>query len=66
MMTPDWVVVKYDVQPPMLLCERCGATETLRLPMSVSFLIGGVEAWGERHSTCLSKGDRTSEEQTSP
>jgi hypothetical protein len=48
----DWVVIKYDVQPPVLKCERCGATQVLALPMSVSFFVGGVEAWAFHHRYC--------------
>jgi hypothetical protein len=49
---PEWIIVNANVQPPRLECTRCGATEELRLPMSATFLIGGANAWAERHNHC--------------
>ena len=29
---PDWIKLKYDVQPNVFECERCGKTRQVHLP----------------------------------
>ena len=50
-----WVVVKYDVQPPLLLCERCGESRALKLPMSIDDLGKLSKAYIALHKLCPPK-----------
>lgn len=48
----DWVVINYAVQPPRIECQRCGASDVLRLPMSADSLVGISKQWNETHARC--------------
>ncbi|NUN52201.1 MAG: hypothetical protein HUU06_05360 [Planctomycetaceae bacterium] len=50
--SPDWLVLDYAVQPPLLTCRRCGATRTLHLPAAVDDVVLQTEAFGKSHLYC--------------
>jgi len=55
----SWIILKYDIQPPVLRCERCGKTETVILPAPVDDLLKGWKEFSNKHKNC--KGDANNE-----
>lgn len=51
-MSTDHVVIKYDVQPPVMLCERCGCEQALGLPCPLPELCARGEAFAAAHADC--------------
>jgi len=52
MKIPDWIIIKYDVQPPVLVCERCSETRELHLPAAVDDVVKQAQAFAEGHKFC--------------
>lgn len=53
MKIPAWIYVKYDVQPPIFLCERCGQTRPVHLPAGIGDdAQKQAEAFAEGHKYC--------------
>ncbi len=55
MKQPSWIFIKYDVQPPLLLCDRCKETREIHLPAAVGDLIAQTKAFSESHKYCKEK-----------
>jgi hypothetical protein len=49
---PDWVVINYAEQPPILHCEHCGQKEPMKLPQKVKPLCLRMEAFANEHLHC--------------
>ena len=49
---PDWIKLKYDVQPPVFMCERCGATRECHLPAAVDDVVKQGYAFADSHKYC--------------
>ena len=47
-----WVVLDYGTQPPVLRCERCGETHTVRLPQSVDGFVAMSDGFCTVHQFC--------------
>lgn len=56
---PRWIILKYDEQPPVFLCERCGARRPPCLPAEVNDFVLQVAAFAESHKRCLPNGGRS-------
>uniref|UniRef100_A0A6M3IM62 Uncharacterized protein n=1 Tax=viral metagenome TaxID=1070528 RepID=A0A6M3IM62_9ZZZZ len=52
---PDWIKLKYDVQPPVFECERCGVTRELHLPAAIDDALKQGQAFAESHKFCQEK-----------
>lgn len=52
-MSNDHIVIKYDVQPPVIKCLHCGYEQVLALPMSVIVAMG--YAFTKDHRNCKKK-----------
>jgi hypothetical protein len=48
----DHVIVQYDVQPPVMRCERCGNRNVLTLPQRSDSLVALLKAFVQAHATC--------------
>lgn len=48
----DHIVVRYDTQPPVFLCTRCGNSEELMLPVRISQLSKLCRAFTLKHEDC--------------
>jgi hypothetical protein len=46
------VVLDYGTQPPVLRCERCGETHTVRLPQSVDGFVAMSDGFCTVHQSC--------------
>jgi len=49
---PEWILIKYDVKPPLFSCSRCGATRELHLPAAIDDFAKQSEAFAESHRNC--------------
>ena len=50
---PGWIIIKYDVKPPIFLCKRCGAVRDVYLPAAVDDLMKQAEAVAQSHKYCM-------------
>lgn len=46
------IIVKYDVQPPLMVCQNCGQTRTISLPCSVNDFVHQAEGFSDSHKNC--------------
>ena len=51
----DWLVIKYDVQPNVFLCERCNMTYAFSTPCSFKMLDSMMTAFISDHKKCKVK-----------
>jgi hypothetical protein len=49
---PNWVLLKYDIQPPVFMCERCGAKREAHLPAAIDDFVKQGKAFAESHKYC--------------
>lgn len=45
-------VLKYDVSPPVMLCQRCGAEQQVVLPMAAKELSKTIKTFSAAHAAC--------------
>jgi len=50
--SPNHVMVCYDVQPPVLECTRCLATEALVLPLPITKFLEVSADFEKKHIDC--------------
>lgn len=55
MANTDHIVIKYDVQPPVIRCMHCGYEQVLSLPMSVDLLVSMSKVISKEHRNCKPK-----------
>ena len=49
---PNHIIVRYDQEPNILLCERCGQNRVIRLPAEIEDFILQARAFAESHKDC--------------
>jgi len=47
-----WVVLKCDVQPSVMICERCDYKQEVRLPLPVDQAVDILNGFARRHQDC--------------
>ena len=58
---PDWIHLKYDVQPPQVICSRCGETRTFHLPATIEDAILQSQAFADSHKYCKTESNQRKE-----
>jgi hypothetical protein len=48
----EWVFLKYDVQPNLFVCERCGDSFPIKTPCSAKMMIAVGDAFMKQHKHC--------------
>ncbi len=51
----EWIFLKYDVQPNLFICERCGDTFPIQTPCSGKMMIAVGDAFNKQHKRCKHK-----------
>ena len=56
MVKHDWIVLKYDVYPNQLICERCNQKmEMPQQPIPINVYMAMLKAFGKDHKKCKVK-----------
>jgi hypothetical protein len=48
----DWIVVKFDKDPVVMLCERCKAYDPFRMNISLDYSLNLTRAFKLTHALC--------------
>ncbi len=49
---PDYIILKYNCQPPLLICERCDGRRPLHIPASIDDVLLQARAFAATHKNC--------------
>ena len=49
---PDYIILKYDQEPQIMACNKCGGYRKVHLPAAVDDFIKQAEAFAESHKWC--------------
>lgn len=48
-----WIIIKYDVNPNIMICERCKKEQSFpEGTMSINFMIGIMDLFAKIHKKC--------------
>lgn len=53
----DWIVVKYDVQPAIQLCTRCGTHDNFPFNQPIGYVSDVLKAFIKAHRNCKEKNN---------
>ena len=62
----EWIFLKYDVQPNLFICERCGDSFPIQTPCSSKMMIAVGEAFTKQHKRCTPRPGAIVEQPTNP
>lgn len=48
----EWIFLKYDVQPNLMICERCGEKVLAPMPCKISTAIEMFKGFAKAHKKC--------------
>ena len=48
----DHIVLKYDIQPPVFHCQKCGSSEVLKMPTPLTGVLASVDKFTAAHVAC--------------
>lgn len=48
----DWIVLKYNVTPNLMLCERCKKTYPIHMPCSIGMAVAMNNQFIKEHKNC--------------